>query len=306
MDWLKHVVELSGLGVWEFDLRSKAVRLGPHSAALLGYDADSLPTTAEGWSDLLHPDDRGAILQRMQALQGEWPLELDLRLAASSGEWRWVRLSAKVVERDEGGLPLRLVGVHSDVTPQKEVEAALRGSEERYRQLIELLPHGVGVIQSGRVVFANQAAARIMGYESSDGLLGIDPTQPLTEADRKRVLTLLQQVLDGSLQGPIHFETRLQRRDGSQVPVDVYVTAITHDGAMALQLFFMDISPRLQAEQDRAKLEQRLLEGRRLQSIGRLAGGIAHEYNNLLTPVIINTSLMLQETPAGEDRKSVV
>jgi two-component system cell cycle sensor histidine kinase/response regulator CckA len=426
---LGYALEVAHEGLWDWDLVSGEVYCSRQVYRMLGYVQDELSTDREAWERLLHPEDRAAVHEQMDAVaRGEADaFDTECRLAASSGEWRWIRCRGRAVERGPDGQALRIVGTHTDITGLKQVEEALRRSEERYRtlvesqgegigivdeeerfvfanlaaerifglapggmigrslkefmapeqfqkileqtgrrrtglrdtyemsftradgetrtllvtatprvdsaggyagafgvfrditdrkqaeealreseeryrQLIESLPHAVGVLQHGRIVFANRAAVDLLGCASVQDLFNREVGEFVAASEQARIQQLLVDLRDGTVVPPLHFETRAMRMDGGELPVEVFVSAITHRGEPALQLFVIDISERLQADAHRVRLEEQLLQARKLESIGRLAGGIAHEFNNLLTPVILNAHMALQELSLEDPR----
>ncbi|MBW2524844.1 MAG: PAS domain S-box protein [Deltaproteobacteria bacterium] len=201
---------------------------------------------------------------------------------------------------DEEGDYLAAFGVFRDITDRKRMEEALREEEERYRQLIESLPHGVALLQRESTVFANQAAIRMLGYDRLDEFTAGPPLEMLVPDERERVLRILADLRRGVSPGPVHYQTRALHRSGREVPVDAYVTRINYRGESALQLFMIDISDRLRAEREHARLEEQLRQSQRLESIGRLAGGVAHDFNNLLSPILLYAELALQTMTSAD------
>ena len=105
---------------------------------LLGYPPDSLQQSGKNWQDLLHPDDRTSTLTTFQnCLDGLTDdYDKELRLKKADGNWMWFRLHCKMVERDGNGLPLRLIGLLSDINDRKETEQNLLQSQELLEQHI--------------------------------------------------------------------------------------------------------------------------------------------------------------------------
>lgn len=175
--------------------------------------------------------------------------------------------------------------------------AELQRAEEKYRSLFQ---HAVeGIFQTtldGRyLIVANPAMARILGYETPEQLLAhiIDLDEVYIDANhRAEFRRLLQenQVVSG-------FESQVRRRDGQIIWISE--NAGTFYGAngqlLGYESLVQDISVRKQAEAERQRLEEQLLQAQKMKSIGTLAGGVAHDFNNLLTIIIGNVQLTQTE-----------
>jgi two-component system cell cycle sensor histidine kinase/response regulator CckA len=176
-----------------------------------------------------------------------------------------------------------------DLTHEKQAEEALRESEERYRQLLEVSPVGIAVQQDGRVVFANPAGARLLGEQSPEGLIGRPISQIIHPDDWEAARDHIRRMLAGEL-GLYPIEHRYVRRDGTSVEVEVMAAPLLFRGKPAVQVVVMDIS-------ERKSLERRLLQAQKMESLGTLAGGIAHDFNNILAIIVGHAELLGRAAP---------
>ena len=196
---LQLAVEGADVGVWDWNVETGEVRFDERWAGMIGYDADDLAFDLSTWEERVHPDDLDDAWRAIEAhFAGETDLyQSDFRMRTKSGGWRWIRDRGRVVERDEDGDPLRAVGIHIDVTEEKERERDL----ERYRRLVNELPDSVCVYDAdGRFRLVNDRLAevydttpeRLVGEESRLGdrlreTTGGDPFAALVEGDRDSI-----------------------------------------------------------------------------------------------------------------------
>ncbi|HVL74580.1 MAG TPA: EAL domain-containing protein [Noviherbaspirillum sp.] len=117
-------VEGSGDGVWDWDIRSDTVYYSPRWKDILGHAEHEIGSSTVEWEHRLHPQDRSAAMAALEAcLQGrKAALSSEHRLRCRNGEWKWVLLRARVVERDAGGKPLRMTGTMSDISRRRQSE----------------------------------------------------------------------------------------------------------------------------------------------------------------------------------------
>jgi PAS domain S-box-containing protein len=175
--------------------------------------------------------------------------------------------------------------------------AELRESEERYRTFAMMLPDGVFVQTDGKIVFANSEEARLCAVPDASDLIGREALGFLHPEDRAQALYRRHQAFAGAR--PRRTELRLLQPDGSIVPVEATSAAIAWQGEPSTIVVHRDISDRKRAEAERARLEQQLRRAQKMESLGTLAGGVAHEFNNILVPIMGLTELSLRDVPEG-------
>jgi two-component system, cell cycle sensor histidine kinase and response regulator CckA len=222
------------------------------------------------------------------------------RFRRKDGTLRYERLFARFIELNGETC---ILGVAHDITESKQYEIALQKSEERFRKLIEHAPEGILVHGDHQVLFLNPAMYQILGGEEDTGLIGksfferIAPEYHESVRDRQRYLKEF-----GSAEPPM--EQEYLRFDGSRVPVETIGVPIVFQGKEANLVFVRDISARRKERQEREKVQAQFLQSRKMESIGRLAGGVAHDFNNMLGIILAYTQLAAMETPPGTPQSS--
>ena len=233
------------------------------------------------------------------------PEELSVSAGASAPpaqpRIRWVLVSSMPLARASGSGPARMVTTLADVTEQRRALDVVRGSEEKYRGLIEALP--LMVIQfdrTMRITYVNPATLRISGYDLAD-LQEVGAWQTLIHPeDLPKLLELLPETLAGMTS---RAEARYRAKDGSE-----------KFGYIMTQPRWLDseivggVSLILDLTRER-RLESDLLRAQRQELVGRLASGIAHDFNNLLTVVLTLAELAKEhlpgEHPVREDLRRI-
>lgn len=120
-------VEGAGDGVWDWDMKTNDMQFSRIYMQMLGYEENELPHTVDTWKNSVHPDDLDRVTDNLTCyLNGELDIyHVELRLQCKSGEYKWILCRGTVVARDTLGNAIRMIGIHSDITEQKEIEQNL-------------------------------------------------------------------------------------------------------------------------------------------------------------------------------------
>jgi PAS domain S-box-containing protein len=179
----------------------------------------------------------------------------------------------------------------------RKAQRALLQSEMRYSSLVDLSPDAILVQAQGKIVFANQAATSLFGAATPDDLLGQPLLDRIHPDDRLRFQESIWRIQSGGKVSPT--EEKILRLDGGVVEAEGNGCSIIHQDQPALQLIFRDITERKRAETERLHLSK-------LESLGILAAGIAHDFNNILTVILGNVSLAIQDQQPDLNRERLI
>jgi len=282
--------------IWDWDLVSNALWWTEGYEALFGRARDAVAPTIDSWTDFIHPDDVQRTVDDINAvIEGggdHWTGQY--RYLRADGSYAWV-LDRGYVIRDAQGVPMRMIGGMTDLTDrvmaeEQVAEQAALIDEASDAILVRDLQH--------RLTFWNEGASKVYGWTAEEAI-GQHGGE-LLYADRGQFDRAMEELLrDGSWSGELeqvtkHGERRLVfgrwtlMRDRTGRPRSV----------LAINA---DIT-------DRRLVEEQLLRAQRLESIGTLAGGIAHDLNNVLTPILMSIEVLKlsEENPMRLDVLSTI
>jgi len=256
---------------WTVEFISEGCRI------LTGYEAaDLLQNHRLSFKDLIHPDDQLRVASAVrQAVEAGEPFELTYRLIRADGEERWVWERGVAVHDDE----LWLEGFMTDITAQREAQVRIR----RQAELLNKASDAIVVCSvTGEVEYWNRGAEQIYGWLTYE-VLGKSLTELLQMNMERRQEAIDCVMREGDWAG----ELKMKRKNGTSVTVRSRWTLIrgTEGAPDAVLHMDTDIS-------EQKKLEEQILRSQRLESIGALAGGIAHDLNNVLAPILISLDLL--------------
>ena len=184
------------------------------------------------------------------------------------GAIRWGIFTALPAHDQTGDLSGAVV-TFVDITERHRAEDALRESEERYRQLVELCPDGILIHTDGTLLFVNKALAEILGAKSPDELIGTPVIDIVHPDSRDVVLRRIREIETGTPATPWR-ELKLVRKDGSAVQIEAAARPFTLQARHAIQVLVRDITFRKRAEYEREQLFQQVENARaRLEELSR-------------------------------------
>jgi PAS domain S-box-containing protein len=205
----------------------------------------------------------------------------------------------------ERGKVAGIVGVARDVTERKLIEERLRESEEKYRYLIENISDGVVIFDLQMdVLFANRTACQIFGYEAEE-LTGMPLREIVAEEHYGK---MARELSNPHEKRESRYEAVICRKDGGRRYVLVAGKPhVDNSGDIIGSLaVFSDITEVKQAEEEKRVLNEKLEHAKKMESLAVLAGGVAHDLNNILGPLVAYPEMILMGLPADSPLRKKV
>ncbi|RLF66779.1 MAG: hypothetical protein DRN57_06410 [Thermoplasmata archaeon] len=217
---LELALEGAEMGFWELDIDTGELIVDDDYMSGSGPRIGREGMTWDVWEGMIHPEDRGDVLSLLHHHfdGGSDVFDAVFRLNTREDHPRWIRMKGKVVERRDDGTPTRISGTLQDVTAQREAELNLMRSEERFRSIFER--SNLGIYRSspdGRVLMANPALVRMLGFESLEELMKRDLNREGYDDPSERDLFKRRVEAEGEINEQ---EMVWKRKDGSDLIVN--------------------------------------------------------------------------------------
>ncbi|RUT78331.1 sensor histidine kinase [Ancylomarina longa] len=254
-DRLLRMLDANSDGVWEYNFLNEQIYISKIIWDKLGYQSVTISKTKELLRKLIHPEDLITIKQK-QKLNRQGKSELfivEFRMLTRQKEWMWFKAKGKILDYNEKGIPLNIVGTLINITQRKIAEEKinieekkLRLSEKRWRSLIEQASDEILIYDiDGCILDANSAACEWLGYTNEE-LLNLNYCE-IDQSHRCSELQSYWKKLNTS--NPSYsFESTQKRKDGSSFPVEIRLSLIELQDSNLILSVGNDISKRQETE----------------------------------------------------------
>ena len=253
--------------------------------------------------DIVHPDDKQSVMERGQKRQQGIPVtkRYEFRIVTKDKTVKWVDLSGETIMYN--GSPAGIISV-LEITERKKMEEALRQAEENFRRSLEDSPLGARIIfETGKMMYVNRALLDIYGCKSMEELDAIPAKERYTpesfaeHEDRKEKRKKGRYV-------PSEYEVSIVRRDGDIRHLRVFRKDVMWSGNRLFQVLYNDITERKLAEEYQKSMQERLQRAEKMEVLGRMAGKVAHDLNNVLGALTGYSELLLMQIPEGQQSRA--
>ncbi len=293
--------------IWIMDMDMRLTYVSPAVMRLCGYTVEE--ALAQSPKDHLTPESLARLTQLLAAelpkeLAGQgtpgatWTLELEA--SRKDGTTVWTEQVIKFLRNSEG-VAVGILGVSRDITERRQAAEALRESESKYRLLAENAADLIWTTDiTFRFTYVSPSVERVLGYTAEEASRR-PVVELLTPSSQQEAAAALADEMEHAVvrtsppYGSRTLELEMVRRDGTTIWTENTLSFLRNERHEPVGVLGVtrDISERKRAEKERRELEDRLNHAQKMEAVGRLAGGVAHDFNNILTGITGYTEMLL-------------
>ena len=267
--------------IWDWHIQKNEVFWSPNMGSMCGLSGHALSPIDEEFINLISNEDREHFRHCVhETFEKGVDLYCEYRVISSDNNLRWLGTRAKL-HYDENGQPLRMIATTRDITNRKETERKIF----EQAALLDIATDAILVRDlKSQIIFWNQGAERMYGWQSQE--VFVRNTQDIfyNSNDNQQEIAALETVFNsGSWEGELYKKTKL----GKEIIVQSRWTLMLDTDGQPKSILTVDTDIT-----EKKRLQQEYFRAQRLESIGILAGGIAHDMNNILTPILGSAQLL--------------
>ncbi|NPV87776.1 MAG: PAS domain S-box protein [Anaerolineae bacterium] len=277
------LVEQASDGIFVVDAQRNVVDVNPSGCAMLGYSREEL--CQRNLNELIYAEDLPGTEQHFAAMQQGKTVRMEHRLVHRDGSLVAVEVSGRKLP--DG----RLQGIVRDVGERRRAQAALAAREKLLNKILDILPVGLWLAdRQGRLVRSNPEGRRIWGAEPLVGReeYGVFRARRLPSGEEVAAddWALVHTINEGAT--VLGEMLEIDAFDGQKRAILNYCAPVLDEEGKveAAVIVNLDITALRKAEEEKERLSAQLLQAQKMESIGRLAGGVAHDFNNWLAVIL--------------------
>lgn len=288
--------------IWILDFNLQFKYRSPSSVRITGYTVDELMTIPV--KKQLTPESYAlaekVLIEELAREKSGVPFDphrtrtVELQVYRKDGSTVWIEVTA-TFNRDEKGEPFEILLAARDIAARKKVEGALRESEQRYRMILENMHEVIWTMDLNlQYTYVSPSCLLLTGH-TPDEIMNSRIDQMVTPESMARAATELSKQLEMELSDAtcdphrtITLEQETYHKQGGTIVLEITATFTRDKNGKAVGLLMAgrDITASKKAEEEKSKLEAQLMQAQKMEIVGRLAGGVAHDFNNMLSVIM--------------------
>lgn len=263
------VLEASGGGRWQWDMLTDRPSFRGNFYDIFGLNEPGAVTSWKSWRALWHPEDAVRLAEQIRSNRQELQPDFDaeFRIRDIHGRWHWLLSRGRIIERDATGRPLRMVGMHHDITKHREVEEALRTSQAKFATMYQAMPDAAGIsgIADGRYLEVNPAFCDILGYAREEVIGKTSRELRVWETEGERLKLVEEFQRRGQVDA---LELRVRHRDGHIFPGQMSARRMRVGGEDCFFFLFHETVAQKKVEAELREANALLQQAGRLATLG--------------------------------------
>lgn len=227
----RRIVETAAEGIWTINNEGKTTFVNERMCQLLGYTAEEM--AGRSFLSFMPEQDQQMGSERLAERNAGKGEQHESTLIRKDGKTILTLMHTSPITSADGQISGALAMV-TDITERREAEAALRDSEARYRKIVDTIQDAILIHQSGIILYANPAAAKLLGFENAANLVGLNGFSFMHPDDRPMIIERAQRLIQNPTENLEPVLQRIIRHDGSQVTIESVTSTIPYAGRSAL------------------------------------------------------------------------
>lgn len=259
------IESIARVGGWTADPRTDFLAWTKGVYDIFEVPPDQPPGFSE-WMNIFFPGQESMMTGRFaDCLSTGAPFAIEARAVTRTGRSIWVEIRAQVQSTPRADYSIK--GTVQDITDRMKTDQALRESEAKFRTLADYFPVGIIIHRDGKLKYYGREAARLLGYEPTENLIGRPILDFVAEHDRKRLAEMGRRRYAGE-DVDTCYEATLLKNDGTPIDVLLFSMLIDYEGETSILAAFADISDRKRFERELQESEERLLIAKNAAGLG--------------------------------------
>lgn len=290
---LEEIIDAAAAGIWELDTTTGTKHVNERWAAIIGYTRTELADRPHfGFLDFIHPEDLQMLTKQHDTslTDGSDEFSNEIRMRHKAGHWVWVLSRGRVTSRDSSGRPLKLAGIHLDITTRMNLQRQLAAERDYLAKLMDTSFSGITALdEDGRIIFANRAAERILGLDALevDAIQYNDPVWKIAALDggpfASESLPFARVMVENSIVRDVRFS--IAWPDGSRRMLSVNAAPIRADGLdVSVVCSISDITEQVAVENKLRDVAERSEAANKSKSL--FLANMSHEIRTPLNGVL--------------------